>query len=232
MVASNSNFKFNAGSGVQFTASAWQSSPSGSVQGSNLFGNSDAAIAGLGATTLGFERNIAGCSVSDGTDDGSSASAYCLVQASVVTAVYSECTQCGLNGTTGSVRVYDAFHGSSVIAAAIPPGRNWVTVPATTGLTRPLDLKVFVNDSNPVGTSSITVSRYRGLGPGRYGIELSAASDRGGAGTVSARRNYWGTFPNVAEKIYEYMPNTIDFQEFRAAEIPGTGPRQAPGYDP
>jgi ABC-type transport system substrate-binding protein len=128
----------------------------------------------------------------------------------------------------GRVRVYDAAKTNSTNSGAVEGGTTWKVFPDTTMRSRPQLIQIEASDEG--ADTNLSIDRVEYVGRGRYGIELSA--DTGAQALVVARQNYWGVFPNVAGVIYEFVPTTIDFQEFRAAEIPGTGPRQPPGYDP
>ena len=45
------------------------------------------------------------------------------------------------------------------------------------------------------------------------------------AGQFNATGNFWGVFPNVADRIQEFTVGTIDFTNFKSVEIGGTGPQ-------
>jgi hypothetical protein len=106
----------------------------------------------------------------------------------------------------------------------------WFTAPTASrwcdlSQSAPTSLRTRVLDYSTTSSGTTRATRAVTIGQSTAPIrpvELTAVLQ---SGTVDARGNYWGAFPDVLPRIVEGDPGTVDFTGCVGTPIAGTGPQ-------
>jgi parallel beta-helix repeat protein len=103
------------------------------------------------------------------------------------------------------------------------PTTQWCTLLEEDQLTQSIRGQVYDDTYSPYATITLQNALYN-----RSTIEIPRSTELSAvlsSGTIDATNNYWGTFPDVADRIFEAVTNSVDYSGFTSSPISSTGPQ-------